>query len=77
MLVFRKKYPLDDYVAEVIKANVSDPVGIAIDIESDHLYWLDNAMGTLSRSDLDGSSTTEILSNLNSPLAITLDTVDK
>jgi hypothetical protein len=33
MLVFRKKYPLDDYVAEVIMANVSDPVGIAIDID--------------------------------------------
>jgi len=77
MLVFRKKYPLDDYVAEVIMANVSDPVGIAIDIESDHLYWLDNAMGILSRSDLDGSNTTEILTDLNSPHAITLDTVDK
>ena len=58
-------------------ANVSDPVGIAIDIESDHLYWLDNAMGILSRSDLDGSNTTEILTDLNSPHAITLDTVDK
>ena len=77
MLVFRKKYPLDGSVAEVIIANADIPVGIAIDIESDHLYWLDNDMGILSRSDLDGSNTTEILTDLNYPLAITLDTVNK
>lgn len=58
-------------------ANVSDPVGIVIDIESDHLYWLDNAMGILFRSDMDGSNTTEILTDLNNPVAIALDTVNK
>ena len=77
MLVFRTKYPSDDYVAEVIVANVSDPVGIAIDIESDHLYWLDSNMGILFRSDLDGSNTTEILTDLNYPHAIALDTANK
>ena len=58
-------------------ANGSDPVGIAIDIERDHLYWLDSDMKILFRSDLDGSNITEILSNLNYPLAITLDTANK
>ena len=78
MLVFRKKYPLDGYVAEVIMANVSDPVGIAIDIESDHLYWLDNNMaGKLFRSDLDGSNRTEILTDLFYPVVIALDTVNR
>ena len=77
MLVFRRKYPFDGSDDEVIMTNVGVPVGIAIDIESDHLYWLDNHMRILSRSDLDGSNTAEILTDLNSPHAITLDTVDK
>jgi hypothetical protein len=77
MLVFRKKYPLDGSVAEVIIANADIPVGIAIDIERNHLYRLDSNMGILFRSDLDGSNTTEILTDLNSPHAITLDTVDR
>jgi hypothetical protein len=42
MLVFRRKYPFDGSDDEVIMTNVGVPVGIAIDIESDHLYWLDN-----------------------------------
>jgi hypothetical protein len=45
-------------------ANVSDPVGITIDIVRDHLYWLETGNGTLFRSDLDGSKRTEILSDL-------------
>ena len=77
MLVFRRKYPFDGSDDEVIMANVGTPVGIAIDIESDHLYWLDYSMGILSRSDLDGSNTTEILTDLNNPHAIALDTVNK
>ena len=77
MLGFRRKYTFDGSDDEVIMANVSDPVGIAIDIESDHLYWLDYSMGILSRSDLDGSNTTEILTDLNNPHAIALDTVNK
>ena len=53
------------------------PVGIAIDIECYHLYWLDYTIGKLFRSDLDGSNRTEILTDLNNPQAIALDTVSK
>jgi hypothetical protein len=42
-MVFRKKYPFDGSVDEVIVANGSHPAGIAIDIVSDHLYWLDKS----------------------------------
>jgi hypothetical protein len=77
MLGFRRKYTFDGSDDEVIMAKVGIPVGIAIDIESDHLYWLDYSMGILSRSDLDGSNTTEILTDLNNPHAIALDTVNK
>jgi sugar lactone lactonase YvrE len=38
----RKKYPLDGSDAEVIIADVLLPTGIAIDPESDHLYFVDN-----------------------------------
>ena len=52
-------------------------VGISIDMENDHLYWLDKNIGKLFRSDLDGSNRIEILSNLPAPIAIAMDTVNK
>lgn len=52
----------------------NNPRGIAIDIESDHLYWLAYGSKELFRSDLDGSNRREILSDLNNPRAIALDT---
>ena len=55
----------------------SYPFGIAIDMESDHLYWSDYNNMKLLRSDLDGSNRTEILTGLSNPWAITLDTVNK
>jgi len=74
----RKKYPLDGSDAEVIIANVLLPSGIAIDPESDHLYFVDyNHNGTLLRSDLNGANRTEILTGLHLPAAIVLDTVNK
>ena len=51
--------------------------GIAIDMESDHLYWADYMIGLLFRSDLDGSNRTEILTGVMYPYAIALDTVSK
>ena len=55
----------------------SYPFGIAIDMESDHLYWSDYTNMKLLRSDLDGSNRTEIFTGLYIPAAITLDTVSK
>ena len=55
----------------------SDASGIAIDMESDHLYWADHMMGILFRSDLDGSNRTEILTGFGYPYAIALDTANK
>ena len=52
----------------------NNPRGIAIDIESDNLYWLAYGSKELFRSDLDGSNRREILSDLNNPRAIALDT---
>ena len=77
MLVFRKKYPFDGSDDEVIYVDNSYPYGIAIDMESDHLYWLGYRSRTLYRSDLDGSNRTEIVTGLIDPAAITLDTVNK
>ena len=51
-------------------------VGIAIDMQSDHLYWADH-IDILFRSDLDGSNRTEILNGLSCPYAVALDTVNK
>ena len=74
----RKKYPLDGSDAEVIIADVLRPAGIAIDPESDHLYFADhNHNGTLLRSDLNGTNRAEILTGLHFPAAIVLDTVNK
>ena len=53
-----------------------DPAGIAIDMQSDHLYWADH-IDILFRSDLDGSNRTEILTGLVFPRAIALDTLNK
>ena len=76
--ISRKKYPLDGSDAEVIIADVLRPVGIAIDPESDHLYFADyNHNGTLLRSDLNGTNRAEILTGLHFPAAIVLDTVKK
>jgi len=58
-------------------ADANNTMGIAIDIESDHLYWLEYWVGKLFRSDLDGSNRREILTDLDSPLVIALDTVNK
>ena len=52
-------------------------VDISIDMENDHLYWLDKNIRKLFRSDLDGSNRTEILSDLPTPIAIAMDTVNK
>ena len=76
-MVFRRKYPLDGSVAEVIMFGVSYAVGIAIDMESDHLYWADYMYGIIFRSDLDGSNRTEISTAVMYPYAIALDTVNK
>ena len=77
MLVFRKKFPLDGSDDEVIMADNSRPVGIAIDMENDHLYWADYMIGIVFRSDLDGSNRTEILTGVRYPYAIALDTVNR
>ena len=77
MLVFRKKFPLDGSNDEVIMADNSRPVGIAIDVENDHLYWSDYNNMKLLRSDLDGSNRTEILTDLFYPVVIALDTVNR
>ena len=53
------------------------PVGISIDMENDHLYWLDYSIRKLFRSDLDGSNRTDILSDLPTPVGIVMDTVNK
>ena len=55
----------------------SYPAGIAIDMESDHLYWADYMYGMIFRSDLDGSNRTEISTAVMYPYAIALDTVSK
>ena len=55
-------------------ADANKTTGVAIDIESDHLYWLDAGRAELFRSDLDGSNRREISSDLNNPRAIALDT---
>ena len=52
-------------------------VDISIDMENDHLYWLDQNIRKLFRSDLDGSNRIEILSNLPAPIAIAMDTINK
>lgn len=78
MLVFRMKYPLDGSAAEMIVANGSYLVGIAIDIERDQLYWLDYGIRKLFRSNLDGSNRTTILNDTGYyPMAIALDTTNK
>jgi sugar lactone lactonase YvrE len=77
MLVFRKKYPFDGSDDEVIDVDNSYPYGIAIDMESDHLYWSEYSSRKLYRSDLDGSNRTEIVTGLIDPAEITLDTVNK
>jgi len=76
-LVSRKKYPFDGSDREVIVAG-SNPFGIAIDMESDHLYWLEHGMkDSLFRSDLDGSNIKHIYFPIYYPIAIDLDTVNK
>jgi hypothetical protein len=61
----------------VIVEDGINAVGISIDMENDHLYWLDKNIGKLFRSDLDGSNRIEILSNLPSPIAIAMATINK
>jgi hypothetical protein len=61
----------------VIVEDGINAVGISIDMENDHLYWLDKNIGKLFRSDLDGSNRIEMLSNLPSPIAIAMDTINK
>ena len=56
---------------------VSYAGSIAIDMESDHLYWADYMSWIIFRSDLDGSNRTEILTAVMYPYAIALDTVSK
>jgi hypothetical protein len=53
------------------------PAGISIDMKNDHLYWLDYSIRKLFRSDLDGSNRIEILSDLPTPTAMAMDTVNK
>ena len=77
ILVFRKKYPLDGSDKEVIVADGINPVGIAIDMESDHLYWSDHGIKTLFRYELDRSKRTALVIGLNYPRGIALDTVNK
>ena len=74
---FRKKYPLDGSVAEMMIYIGGSLAGIAIDMKSGHLYWADFMIGGLFRSDLDGSNRTEILTGWCCPYAIVLDTVNK
>ena len=71
------KYPLDGSHEEVIVADGIKPAGISIDMENDHLYWLDNGIRKLFRSDLDGSNRREILTDMDFHLEIALDTVNK
>ena len=77
ILVFRKKYPIDGSDEEMIVADAINPAGIAIDMESDNLYWLSHGINTLFRNDLDRSSRTALVTNLRYPTGIALDTVNK
>lgn len=76
-LAFRKKYPSNSSVVEVIVEDGKKPYGIALDMKSDHLYWIDISFHTLFRSDLNGSNRREILGDLTGAITIALDTVNK
>lgn len=71
----RQRYPLDGSEKEVIVSGAT--IGIGIDMESDHLYWIDISVNTLYRADLDGANKAKILTGIYNAKAIALDTENK
>ncbi len=56
----------------------SNPNGIAVDVANRKIYWADAmAAGSIRRSNLDGSDTLRIASNLGSPQGVALDLVNR
>lgn len=76
VFIYRINYPsIDKTPAEDIILG-KNPIGIAVDSIHDHLYWADNGLQGIFRSNIDGSNTTIILNNTGSLADIELDIIN-
>ena len=68
---------LDGSDAETILSDLTFPVGIAVDVLTQSLYWSDNKEGIIRRADLDGSNTQEVITGLSLPREIEIDPIEQ
>jgi hypothetical protein len=59
--------------SSVVVSTGSGPYGIAIDSSAGKLYWANYSSGSISRSNLDGSGTMNLLAGLSTPTGVALD----
>ena len=66
---------IDGNSQEVIRSNVTEPMGIDLDLVGDNVYWINSGDRTIEVSKLNGDNWKVLVSNLSSaPVDIALDT---
>ena len=65
-------YPLDQNKSVEDVVSSDSPIGIALDLSNDHLYWTEYFLNRIMRSNLDGSQQVTILDSIPFPNVITI-----
>ncbi|XP_063398896.1 low-density lipoprotein receptor-related protein 4-like [Mytilus trossulus] len=63
--IVRFAYPSSNTTLQTVVQSTSYPSGIAVDSTNDHLYWVDDYRGQLSRCNIDGSNVTVLSTFIN------------
>ncbi len=59
-----------------LAATATAPMGIALDLANNKMYWADQNANKIQRADLDGSNVEDLVTGLDNPYAIALDLVN-
>ena len=64
---------LDGSDVETQVFDLTNPIGLELDLVSGHMYWVDEGTGLVQRAALDGTDVTTLIVGLNTPIDIAVD----
>lgn len=60
---------------QTVVPNLGRPIGVAVDHDAEHVYWIEHDTGVLMRADTNGENVTELRSDINTGQFLALDAV--
>ncbi|CAC5383059.1 LRP4 [Mytilus coruscus] len=75
--ILRFSYPSQNITLQHVVNTSSFPSGVAVDSANDHVYWVNDNRGTLSRCKSDGTNIVVLLTSLSDTFMIRLDLTNR